>query len=388
MEKIIYIAVNGIGLGHAGRSVEIANTLEIKGISVAFSSYGEAVRYISERGYLCHEVPTFHLFWRSTGEMDLRASLRYLLSSSHLAVMNQIREEVRLMRRHRPALVLSDARGSAIIAARLLDLPVFTLTNQLVTYSPVNDNRLSKMVNFLSPLFFPKLWGLSTHVFIPDFQPPHTVSQRNIEPGLRYLDSYSFVGPLLRQSQGDAFGKQLIEILGDESKPLIYASASGPAPDRKFFTNLLKGVLPHLTDDFNVVFSLGELGGATKPSWTNGVLMFDWLPQRLEMMRLADVIISRAGRTTINQAITYQTPLLLIPAAKQTEQEENAKRISELGIGLSLDQEQLSGETLIIALREIMNNHNLYLNNLNFLSEKARELGGVEGVVDLLLQWL
>lgn len=391
MEKKIYLAVNGLGLGHAGRSVEIANALKDRGLPVVFSSYGEAVKYISRMGYACHEVPEFPLYWGGAGEVDLKATVQYFLTSSSRIVLSQIGQEIRLLKKHRPSAVLADSRSSAMVAARLHGLPLFSLTNQLIAYSPSHDGskRVSGLLNFVSPRLLPRLWGLSTHVFIADFPPPHTVSMRNIEPGLRYLRSFSFVGPLIKKQtlRGD-YEEKFRAFFKDDSRPLVYAPVSGPGEDRRFFLRLLEEALPHLTDEFNIVLSKGNPGGSEQPSYRDGYAVFEWLPWRMEMINCAHILLSRAGRTTIDQAIVLRKPVILVPASKQTEQEENARRVSELGIGLCLEQGKFSKESLRITIQKMMRDYDFYLGNLDLLARRAVELGGVEKIVDTLLQLL
>jgi UDP:flavonoid glycosyltransferase YjiC (YdhE family) len=47
----IYFGVCGIGLGHVGRCIPIANRLREMGNDVAFSTYSEAVNYITQEKF-------------------------------------------------------------------------------------------------------------------------------------------------------------------------------------------------------------------------------------------------------------------------------------------------------------------------------------------------
>lgn len=78
-----------------------------------------------------------------------------------------------------------------------------------------------------------------------------------------------------------------------------------------------------------------------------------------------DLVICRAGINTLNELAYLGKPALLIPIAS-SEQNKNAKYFEELGLARVLSQSKLSGETLLKNVR-------LLLNDLNHLTERAKE---------------
>lgn len=79
-----------------------------------------------------------------------------------------------------------------------------------------------------------------------------------------------------------------------------------------------------------------------------------------------DLIISRAGANTLTEAAFFGKPVLAIPLPYifQDEQYKNAKYFEELGLVTILHQSQLSGESLLKTIKNM-------LNNLVELQEKA-----------------
>ncbi|MGC1262644.1 MAG: hypothetical protein WA932_01635, partial [Nitrososphaeraceae archaeon] len=62
-----YLAPYGVGLGHASRLLSISEYLKDDYVTIRFSSYGEAVSYISNQGYECVEVPPIEFAWNNGG---------------------------------------------------------------------------------------------------------------------------------------------------------------------------------------------------------------------------------------------------------------------------------------------------------------------------------
>jgi UDP-N-acetylglucosamine--N-acetylmuramyl-(pentapeptide) pyrophosphoryl-undecaprenol N-acetylglucosamine transferase len=77
--------------------------------------------------------------------------------------------------------------------------------------------------------------------------------------------------------------------------------------------------------------------------------------QMAEAYALADVVISRAGATTISEITALGKPSLLIPFpyAAHDHQEFNARKLAELGASRMLTEDALSGEILAAAIREL-----------------------------------
>jgi len=69
----IYFSPCGIGLGHVGRTLPIADELRRRGSEVMFSTYLEGVDYVRRRRFPVVSAPAFNLESDSTGRIDLRA---------------------------------------------------------------------------------------------------------------------------------------------------------------------------------------------------------------------------------------------------------------------------------------------------------------------------
>jgi uncharacterized protein (TIGR00661 family) len=126
----VYIGCFGSGLGHASRMLEVARELAIKGADVEFSSSGEVAALIASQGYNCNALPLADVRYSDSGAFDLGKTM--LSSPSILGrTYQQLRMEISNIERFGPDAVLSDSALSTVIAAKLLQLPTFTVLNQL-----------------------------------------------------------------------------------------------------------------------------------------------------------------------------------------------------------------------------------------------------------------
>jgi len=88
--KKVYISACGIGLGHIGRMVAVADELVKLGAEPVFSTYGPAFPYIRAAGYEAYESPV--LMWEenddgsvSTGRSFSRLGQYMRVFRDHLA---------------------------------------------------------------------------------------------------------------------------------------------------------------------------------------------------------------------------------------------------------------------------------------------------------------
>ena len=71
---------------------------------------------------------------------------------------------------------------------------------------------------------------------------------------------------------------------------------------------------------------------------------------------IAEVVIARAGAGTVNEALILGKPMIFVPLepSSRNEQLRNAERSAELGAAVIVRQSACTGETLVMALRSIL----------------------------------
>jgi UDP-N-acetylglucosamine--N-acetylmuramyl-(pentapeptide) pyrophosphoryl-undecaprenol N-acetylglucosamine transferase len=101
---------------------------------------------------------------------------------------------------------------------------------------------------------------------------------------------------------------------------------------------------------------------------------------------LADLVICRAGATTLAEIVAYGLPAILIPYpyATQDHQGINAKIFEREGAAISILEKDLSGEKLGQVLLDLLKNKD----QLEMMAKKSRELSNVNSakkIVDYIL---
>lgn len=104
---------------------------------------------------------------------------------------------------------------------------------------------------------------------------------------------------------------------------------------------------------------------------------------------LADLVICRAGATTLAEIGAYGLPAILIPYpyATQDHQGINAKIFEREGAAISILEKDLSGEKLGQVLLDLLKNKN----QLETMAKKSRELGNVNSakkIVDYISDYI
>ena len=199
----VYMGPCGIGLGHVGRTIPVANDLRRRGAEVMFSTYLDAVEFVRRKGFPVVRSPAISLVSDSTGRIDLKATVLNRGVSSVATLVKQIKAEMEYMRAFRPDVVVSDSRVSTVAAGKLLGIPGALVINQfrlMVPTAELNQN-LTRIIDGGILTVLSGGWGSSDTILIPDFPLPYTsVSTPSGFPGCTrtvsgWGDSYSIRSP-------------------------------------------------------------------------------------------------------------------------------------------------------------------------------------------------
>jgi len=133
----VYFGVCGIGLGHAGRCIPIAEKLMEKEAEVLFSTYRDGVKYVEQAGFPVVKAPAVGFVVKADGTVDFRQTVANpgpILASFTLT--KQVEAEIKFMRAFKPDVVISDSRVSPLLAAKMLDIPDVCILNQFQIIIP------------------------------------------------------------------------------------------------------------------------------------------------------------------------------------------------------------------------------------------------------------
>ncbi len=382
-----YFAVFGSGLGHATRVCDIAGVLEAKGGTIRLSSSGQGLRYIQAQRPKLDAVasPELDVEWTQEGSFSSRDFLvhfPFMLRS----FVNQLAFETESIKSFNPALVVSDSRLSAVLAARPLSYPVITMLNQFkVTLPPrYGGGAVGHLFERIAGDVLGLLWSLSEQVLMTDLPPPYTIGEANIAGTdlSRIVKYVGFTSPPVEVSEERL--RKAKTSLGLDARPLVFVQISGPDATKKRFIDVVLQSASDLSKRYNVVISMGYLSGNGEPRrLADGAILYDWCPIKDELFALSEAVVARSGHGTIGQCIDRRKPAVLVPIHNHSEQIGNAEKFEKLGLGISLSPGDLRPERLTEAVDSCIDEPR-FRKNLDAVGEISERYRGIEACADII----
>ncbi|MBS4172427.1 undecaprenyldiphospho-muramoylpentapeptide beta-N-acetylglucosaminyltransferase [Bacillus sp. FJAT-49736] len=230
---------------------------------------------------------------------------------------------------------------------------------------------------------------------------PTIIHEQNSVPGLtnKFLSRYVNKVAICFESSGEFFPKEKVvltgnprasEVIGEKNtevlknfqlqtdKPtvLIFGGSRGARPiNEAVIRNLAQfsqksyQVL-YVTGDvhFNEVEKEVSLIGSSK-----NISIVPFIHNMPEVLRAVDLVVSRAGATTLAELTALGIPSILIPSPYVTNnhQEKNARALTESGAATLVLESELTGPKLLQAIDEIL----LDTNNMMKMKDAAKKLG-------------
>lgn len=126
----------------------------------------------------------------------------------------------------------------------------------------------------------------------------------------------------------------------------------------------VRKALPELLKEYQVVHLCGKGNLAPELDGTQGYVQYEYIKEELnDLFALADIVISRAGANAICELLALHKPNILIPlsaAASRGDQILNARSFEKQGFSYVLEEEKLTEETLLGAIRQVEEKKNSY----------------------------
>ena len=132
--------------------------------------------------------------------------------------------------------------------------------------------------------------------------------------------------------------------------------------------NAVGEALPELLKDFQIIHLCGKGKMDESLKDVEGYCQFEYIKNELRnLFALADIVISRAGANAICELLALHKPNLLIPLsanASRGDQILNARSFERQGFSLVLEEEQLTKETLLNAVKTLYENRTTFINSM------------------------
>ena len=283
-----------IGLGHATRDIAIAEFLD-KATTKFVTGVG-AAKLISENGFLVDDAYTPPNFDVQKG--TLRGSLKWLWNYyQYYKDCKKISQK--FIDDEKPKLVVSDEDFASLMVAQQKKIPTILITDILET-------NFTKGIGSL----IEKKMNQSMKQII---QNCHTVIMPETGPD---ENNIMRVGPIVRQTK---YTRNELRKRFAFDKKTITVSVGGTDAG-KFLIEKVLEIAPKLKD-----YDMILVSGPALKIQNSGIRNLGFVNNLHEVIYASDLVISLAGKSTIDESKAYGTPGIFIPIKGHFEQEDNAR---------------------------------------------------------------
>ena len=326
----ILICPLGWGLGHAGRMIPLAETLQRAGHNIIVGTGMENIAFFRREltGLTFIKFPGFipqysAVFPQYVAVIFSLPSLLFHIIAEHFRLK-------KLIRSHKIDIVISDNRFG------LWNRNVRTVyvTHQLLIPFPAGM-RSMEWIGVVLHRFFIKRYN---YCFVPDLPGNLNLAGR-LSHQTKVPDNVRYIGLLSRFNNiGSGESKQ------GRISPDFVVVLSGPEPQRSIFRKKVISIFKD-TESFIVILE-GRPSGTHRPEEPSNIVSYDHLPRNemAELLRISRNIIARAGYSFIMELISLNRSALLVPTPGQTEQEYLAAYLSVKGWFAETEQDRLAGQ--------------------------------------------
>lgn len=360
--KRIYFSISSEGFGHSSRVLALAKGLGDDEFLVG--TYHYAAQRIESFGYPCVRVPQEVEFIGEQGSFHIGKTLIHNRARA-INLNDVVEHEMDIMQKYRISLVVADGRVAPVIAASKLKLPCVLMTNQSAYYPFFSqDTPLVKLFGHSFEWVMQQWMSGAEEILIPDFPPPYTVCLPNLSELPQVKKRTRFVGPLVAWNPEDVVAVPRPE--SHPEKPLIVATMGGHAYRRPLFDAVLE-LARTSGSDYNFYI----LSAFTAQDVPPNVTLVHCPKDAAPYFKAADVVLTQAGHSTAMELLTLGKPSVVVPDLGQIEQENNARRLVELGVSRQVTYEQLSVASLYQSIEALRESPSFY--------HQAQHLAGLTG---------
>jgi uncharacterized protein (TIGR00661 family) len=325
--KILFV-VCGEGLGHASRCLHLGHYLQLQGITVHFAGYGKSYDFMAQHGCTkLHYTPREVCLEGEAGFFSLKKTL-WCSRTIVIDLLKSVINVRRLICAHNFDCVVCDTMYGGLIAARLRKVPVVFITNQ--NHFNGIDGAMNPVWTMLN-ILIRRYLRLADKIIIPDYPAPDTVSEYNIRVPKGEENRYQFTGPF--------YDFDPSRYLYD--KKTIFTSFGGE-PYKLPMYQMLKNIADkHKEEYFDVFYT-----GTVLPDSSDNFVSHGYVPNLYEHLAQAKIAIVHGGLTTLHESLLFEKPVLIIMDPNHPEQQNNAKKIVDMGAGIAVDGKHVTKEML------------------------------------------
>lgn len=177
---------------------------------------------------------------------------------------------------------------------------------------------------------------------------------------------------------GNPLRKEILEVLKTEKKDLPLIFVTGGSLGSHFINELVKGSIETLIENFEVIHQTGDAkqfndfeklekikSGLGEDGKRYTVKKFLTPTESARYLKIADIVVGRAGINTVTELMFLRKPSLLIPLvfSQNNEQYKNAQILKSEGIGEILEEKNANPQSFIAEITAIFKNISAYRKN-------------------------
>ena len=293
--NIIDFFSSPIGLGHVTRDIAIVNNFQ--NITTNFVSGSGAAKILENLDFNIHDRYTPPSFVIKNGSLQNPAKWLWNYYQYYKDCKNIAKE---IIQKDEPNLVISDEDFASISIAQEKNIPTVLITDVLET----------RFTNGIVSLFEKKM-NKSMQKMIEKCDIVIIPENGNNQDNIKY------VGPIVRQTN---FSRDELRQKFSFKDKTIVISIGGTNAGEFLIEKAIEAILK-INQGFEIVLVSGP---AVNKKFEN-VRDLGFVDNLHEIIFAADLIISLAGKSTIDEAKVYGTPSIFIPIKDHFEQEDNAR---------------------------------------------------------------
>jgi MGT family glycosyltransferase len=185
----------------------------------------------------------------------------------------------------------------------------------------------------------------------------------------QFGESNIFIGPSFPERKG-SLPFPLEELKDDK---VLYISMGTVLDQTEEFFNMCIDAFADFPG--KVVIAAGEKADSSKiKTAPENIMISSYVPQ-LEVLKEADVFLTHGGMNSVNEAIHFHVPLVVLPHDK--DQPVVAGRLTELGAAYRLSKDSIHVQSLKDAVYEVLSNDK-YKKGIKKIDESFQACGGVQ----------
>jgi UDP-N-acetylglucosamine--N-acetylmuramyl-(pentapeptide) pyrophosphoryl-undecaprenol N-acetylglucosamine transferase len=371
LKKIVF--TGGGSAGHVTPNLALISALRQKGWEASYigSADGIEKQIIDEAG-----IPFHHI---SSGKLRRYFDLKNM--KDPFKVLKGVWDSYKLLKKLKPSVVFSKGgfvSVPVVVAGWMRGIPVIIHESDM---TPGLANKLSVPFARKVCVTFPETLSLAAKKSSAaggSGSQAVKAGQAADEGGKAVLTGLPIRSEL--QAGSAERGRSLCDFT--RAKPVLLVM--GGSLGAKAINEAVRAKLQSLLQRFQIVHICGKGNLDASLEGLRGYRQFEYVNKELpDLLAMTDIVISRAGATSICEFLALQKPMVLIPLTRQAsrgDQIVNAASFEKSGYGRVLPEEQATADTLHALVAEVYEHRKDYMERM----ARSQVKDGVGAIVELI----